>query len=234
MKRLLWRHLVTLPLTALASFMPIHADETQGDKDQIHASPPTISRALIPSKGLQPCDGLTVEGVKKIIKLPFKLSNNGLSDQGVSGYVEELIELSKDHCIESINRQIAALRPVLLDKIESFRIQGLTLSKENSEFEGWYVKIIDAMNATWKFEGNTAVALNMAKPFNITLAHFYTELDAFINHAQENNTPAINRLKLTSKLIIKGIERTIVTQQFLAHLDERRAHTGKLRSPYEE
>ncbi|MBX9696816.1 MAG: hypothetical protein K2X98_06065 [Alphaproteobacteria bacterium] len=234
MKKLLWFLLGALPLTAVVSVMPLQADDTQGDQEQIHASPPTTSMGLIHSKGQQPCDGLTVEGVRKILKLPFKLSNNGLSDQGVSGYMEELIELSKDHCIESINRQIAALRPVLLDKIESFRIQGLTLSKDNSEFEGWYVKIIDAMNATWKFEGNTAVAVNVAKPFNITLAHFYTQLDAFINHEHENNTSALNRLKLTSKLIIKSIERTIVTQQFLAYLDERRTHTSKLRSPYEE
>jgi hypothetical protein len=234
MKKLLWRFLMTLPFTVLASFIPLHADDTQGDQEQIHASPRTTSRGLIQSKGQQPCDGLTVEGVKKTLKLPFKLSDNGLSDHGVSGYVEELIELSKDHCIESINRQIGALRSVLLDKIESFRIQGLTLSKENSEFEGWYAKIIDAMNATWKFEGDTAVAVNVAKSFNITLAHFYAQLDAFINHEHENNTSAINRLKLTSKLIIKSIERTIVTQQFLAYLNERHAYTSKLRSPYEE
>jgi hypothetical protein len=233
MKKLLWCLFTTLPLTTLAYVMPLHGDDTEKGQGQIQASPHTTSVGRIQSKG-QPCVGLTVEGVKKILKLPFKLSRNGLTDQGILGYVEELIELSKDLCIESINRQMGALRPVLLDKIESFRIQGLTLSKENSEFEGWYTKIIDAMNATWKFEGNTAIAVNVAKPFNVTLAHFYTELDAFINHEQENNTPTFNRIKITSKLIIKSIERTILTQQFLAYLDKRRAHTSGLRSPYEE
>lgn len=233
MKKLLWRLVWSISSTAFVSVIPLQADDFKQDQGQIESAQHPSIKAPLPSKS-GPCDGLRVEEVKKILKLPFKLSENGLTDQGVSGYVEELIELSNEYCIESINRQMAALRSVLLDKIKSFRIQGQAEIRENSEFNEWYARLSDAMNATWKFEDDTAIAVNTSKPFNTTLSHFYTELDAFINHNQENNTPAINRLKITSKLIIKGIERTIITQQFMAYLDERRIHKPGLRSVYEE
>lgn len=233
MNKLLWCLSWGIPLAMLASALPLQADDSEQAHGQIDSTPHPSAKTPVHPKG-GPCDGLTVEGIKRVLKLPFKLSANGLTDEGISGYVEELIELSNEYCIESINRQMSSLRSTLLDKIQSFRVQGRAESKQNSEFGGWYTKVMDAMDATWKFEGDTAVAVNTAKPFNTALSHFYTEMDAFINHESENSKPVINRLKITGKLIMKGIERTIITQQLLAYIDERRVRKSGLRSVHEE
>ncbi|KAB2835951.1 MAG: hypothetical protein F9K49_02805 [Caedimonadaceae bacterium] len=178
------------------------------------------------------CDKVDLHHFESNLSFPFKLSNYGLQQVGVHAYLEDLMELGHDGCTESLNKQLGALRQELVSKLQNWREQSRQVPDSVVDFASKRDLIFEDMEKIWVFTNDIAVDGNKkdtptSASFRRNLSKFYADVDGLLVEYAHTEDPKLRILNNTSKYVLKGIERTIITQQFLAYAVES---SGQLRS----